>query len=178
MVRRAPFHSAVSLPVILAVGFLWQPLVVLAQEKAPAKAQEKAKRSLYARLGEVSEERLGGQRLGGAYKIAAIVSDLVDRLEANEVIRANPQIKRISAPAMAGHKFEFTLMLCSRAGGPQRYAGRSLAEAHSGLTITQKEWQAMLDELKGVLEQHKVPAAEQAEFIALIESTRKDIVRQ
>jgi hemoglobin len=136
---------------------------------------QKPAKSLYERLGEISEDRLGGQKLGGAYKIAAIVSDLIDRLQVNEVISENPKIKKISGPAMPGHNFEFTLMICSLAGGPQKYAGRSLMQAHASLGITTKEWSAMLSELKTVLDKHKVPPAEQKEFVALIDGTAKEI---
>lgn len=152
---------------------VWQPVVSLAQEAG----NQKPPTSLYERLGDISEDRLGGQKLGGAYKIAAIVSDLIDRLQTNKVINANPSIKKISGPAMPGHKFEFTLMICSLAGGPQKYAGRSLTEAHSSLGITEKEWNAMKSELKIVLDKHKVPPAEQREFISLIEGTRTDIAK-
>jgi hemoglobin len=136
-----------------------------------------AENSLYQRLGAIGEERLNGEPLGGAYKIAGIVSDVIDRMQVNEVIEANPSIMRISEPAMPGHKFEFTLLLCSMAGGPQQYAGRSLEEAHRGLAITQREWQAMLTELRYVLNEHDVPPQEQREFIAMIESTADQIIR-
>jgi len=171
MQSKLPFGRLLALFLCLASLMIWKPVTGMAQET------EKPKKSLYERLGEISEERLGGQRLGGAYKIAAIVSDLVDRLQVNEVISANPKIKRISGPAMPGHKFEFTLMICSLAGGPQKYAGRSLMQAHGELDISEKEWKAMMAELKTVLDEHKVPAAEQKEFIALIDRTAKDIAK-
>jgi hemoglobin len=152
-------------------------MLMLGSSTVLAQQPETPRKSLYERLGEIGEARLGGQPLGGAYKIAAIVSDLIDRLQTNQVINANSKIKRINRPAMPGHKFEFTLMVCSLAGGPQKYAGRTLPEAHQSLEITKKEWAAMLSELKTVLDKHKVPPTEQREFIALIDGTANDVVK-
>jgi len=44
------------------------------------------------------------------------------------------------------------------------------------LNITEKEWQAMLADFKKVLDKFKVPAQEQKELFAIVESTKKDIV--
>jgi hemoglobin len=51
-----------------------------------------------------------------------------------------------------------------------------MKESHEHLNITEKEWQAMLADFKKVLNKFKVPEQEQKELIAIVESTKKDIV--
>jgi hemoglobin len=76
----------------------------------------------------------------------------------------------------AGFKYLVTEMLCWAAGGPQRYSGRTMEESHRHLAITPNEWEAFMDDLQTTLDKFSVPAAEQAEITALVESTRAAIV--
>jgi hemoglobin len=129
-----------------------------------AVAQKKAEPSLY-------------ERLGGVYNIATVVDDFIERLYVNGILNANPKIdearKRVSK---AGLKFRVTALVYQVAGGPEKYMGRSMKEAHQHLNIAEKEWKAMLDDFKKTLEKYKVPEREQKELIAIVEGTKKDIV--
>jgi hemoglobin len=62
------------------------------------------------------------------------------------------------------------------AGGPQKYTGRSMYESHKEMKITAGEWEAFMDDLRQTLDKFGVPAQEQAELKAIVESTRADIV--
>ena len=53
---------------------------------------------------------------------------------------------------------------------------KSMADSHSHLQITSKEWEAFLDDLQQTLDQFAVPTQEQAELKAIVNSTRSDIV--
>jgi hemoglobin len=61
-------------------------------------------------------------------------------------------------------------------GGPQKYTGRSMRESHQHLNITPKEWDAFMDDLQQTLDKFNVPAAEQSELKAIVQSTYGDIV--
>jgi hemoglobin len=54
--------------------------------------------------------------------------------------------------------------------------GKGMKESHAGFHITQKEWDAMLVDFRASLDKFKVPAAEQGELFAIVESTKPDIV--
>jgi hemoglobin len=69
-----------------------------------------------------------------------------------------------------------TEMVCWATGGPQKYTGKSMAESHKDLRITSEEWEAFLDDFQQTLDKFKVPAGEQAELKAIVNSTRSDIV--
>ena len=56
------------------------------------------------------------------------------------------------------------------------YTGRSMRESHEHLKITPKEWEAFMDDLQQSLDRFNVPAAEQTELKAIVQSTYGDIV--
>ena len=61
-------------------------------------------------------------------------------------------------------------------GGPQKYTGRSMRDSHADLKITEGEWVAFCDDFQHTLDKFKVPAAEQKELFAIVQSTKADIV--
>jgi hemoglobin len=116
-------------------------------------------------------------RLGGVYSIATVVDDLIDRVMNDARLNANPLVNEAHHRVPpAGFKYLVTEMVCWAAGGPQKYSGKSMAESHAHLKISAKEWEAFLDDLQQALDKFLVPAAEQAELKAIVNSTRSDIV--
>jgi hemoglobin len=116
-------------------------------------------------------------RLGGAYSIATVVDDLIDRIMVDPRLNANPLVDEAHHRVPpAGFKYLVTEMVCWAAGGPQRYTGKSMADSHANLKITSTEWAAFMDDLRQTLDKFSVPAGEQSELIAIVESTRADIV--
>jgi hemoglobin len=116
-------------------------------------------------------------RLGGVYSIATVVDDLIDRIMVDVRLNANPLVDEAHHRVPpAGFKYLVTEMVGWAAGGPQKYTGRSMADSHSHLKITAQEWDAFLDDLQQTLDKFNVPAEEQAELKAIVNSTRSDIV--
>ena len=127
-------------------------------------ADETPKKSLY-------------ERLGGAYAIATVVDAFIEKLLVNDTLNANPAVNAARAHVpKAGLKFHVTALVCQVTGGPQTYTGRSMKDAHRHLNITEKEWGAMVHDFVEVLDQFKVPKAEQAELLTIVGSTKPDIV--
>jgi hemoglobin len=116
-------------------------------------------------------------RLGGAYPIAVVVDDFIERLLVNDTLNANPAINdaRDRVPP-AGLKFHVTTLVCQATGGPCKYAGRDMRSSHTHLHISEREWQAMLVDFNKTLEKFKVPATEKGELIAIVNSTKSEIV--
>jgi hemoglobin len=116
-------------------------------------------------------------RLGGVYSIATVVDDFIERLLVNDTLNANPAISQARAHVpKAGLKFQVTALVCEVSGGPCKYTGRAMKESHQQLNITERQWQAMLVDFQKTLDKFKVPATEQRELIAIVGSTKKDIV--
>jgi hemoglobin len=61
-------------------------------------------------------------------------------------------------------------------GGPLKYEGRPMKQAHAGMDITAAQFDALAGDLKVVLTKHNVPQKEAGELLAIIASTRQDIV--
>src|SRR5947209_2324669 len=117
------------------------------------------------------------ERLGGVYSIACVVDALIDRVMGDPRLNANPLVDEAHHKfPPPGFKYLVTEMLCWAAGGPQKYTGRSMVDSHRDLKITPPEWDAFLDDLQQTLDQFQVPAAEQSEVRAIIQSTYGDIV--
>jgi hemoglobin len=116
-------------------------------------------------------------RLGGVYSIATVVDDFIDRVMTDPRLNANPLVDEAHHKVLpAGFKYLATEMVCSASGGPQKYTGRSMADSHRHLNITPQEWEAFMDDFQETLDKFEVPAAEQAELRAIIQSTYGDIV--
>lgn len=127
--------------------------------------------------GEKHDEKSLYERLGGVGPISVVVDDFIDRLVANPVLNANPDVdearKRVPAPVL---KFLVTQFVCQATGGPCSYEGRSMKESHKHLYINEVEWQAMMANFNETLYKFKVPKREQGELVALLESVKGDIV--
>ena len=92
-------------------------------------------------------------------------------------LNANPAVNEAHHKVPpAGFKYLVTEMVGWASGGPQKYTGRPMAESHEHLNITPKEWDAFMDDLQQTLDKFSVPAAEQAELKAIVNSTYGDIV--
>ena len=126
--------------------------------------------------GEKHEKNLY-ERLGGVGPISVVVDDFIDRLVANPVLNANPDVDearmKVPAPVL---KFLVTQFVCQATGGPCSYEGRSMKESHKHLYVNEVEWQAMMANFRETLYKFKVPEREQGELIALLESVKGDIV--
>jgi hemoglobin len=117
-------------------------------------------------------------RLGGVYSIATVVDDFIERLLVNDTLNANGAISEARARVpKAGLKFHVTTLVCEVTGGPCKYAGRSMKESHDHLNINEAQWQAMVADFRKSLDKFKVPAKEQEELIAIVGSTKTDIVK-
>ena len=117
------------------------------------------------------------ERLGGVYSIATVIDDFIDRIMEDPRLNANPKVDEAHHKvSRAGFKYLVTEQVCEATGGPQRYTGRSMHDAHAHLDITEGEWQAFLDDLQKTFMKFNVPAAEQAELFAIVASTKNDIV--
>jgi hemoglobin len=117
------------------------------------------------------------ERLGGVYAIATVVDDFIDRVMKNPILNANPKVDEAHHKVPpAGFKYLVTEMVCWATGGPQKYTGKTMRDSHAHLDITEPEWQAFLNDARACFAHFSVPAQEQTELLAIIESTKSDIV--
>jgi hemoglobin len=113
-------------------------------------------------------------RLGGYDALAAVTKDFIGRLA------TDPQLSKFfvglndtSKARVEAHVIDF---LCVATGGPCIYAGQDMKTAHTGLHITDSDWNVSATHLKETLDKFKVPQKEQDEVFAAITGLKGDIV--
>jgi hemoglobin len=145
----------------------------MAREKGKKKASENPPRFATRRPIKPSLY----DRLGGVYAIAVVVDDFIDRVMADPRLNANPRVDEAHHKVPpAGFKYLVTEQVCWATGGPQKYNGRSMRDAHDQLKISASEWDAFLDDFRKTFEKFSVPEAERKELFAIVDGTRSDIV--
>lgn len=120
------------------------------------------------------------ERLGGEASIAKVVDEFVARAAANpkvNFVRKGTQKEWPATPeAVAYLKRMLVEFIASATGGPQKYTGKAMKESHEGMRITNAEFDALAQDLRAALTLFNVPAKEQDELLAIVETTRADIV--
>ena len=118
-------------------------------------------------------------RIGGQAALTKVVDDFVARAAANPKVNFTRNgTWNASDAAVKTLKMHLVSFLGSAFGGPQKYTGRSMKEAHKGMAITPAEFDALAADLKAVLEANKVPSAEVNEIMKIAASTAPDIVEK
>lgn len=135
---------------------------------APAMAQQAQ--------GEAEEPSLY-ERLGGLQAISLAVSDFMNAFMADPLIFSNPAVKeRKTAEVAPLIQYQVTTMVCEATGGPCTYRGPDMKAAHDGLNVSAEEWDRMVEIFVATLEKLDVPERESEELLAILGSTRDDIV--
>jgi hemoglobin len=68
--------------------------------------------------------------------------------------------------------------ICEATGGPCKYTGRSMKEAHTGMGVDEASFGALVEDLKKSLAKFNVPQAEQDELIGALAKMHDDIVEK
>jgi hemoglobin len=114
------------------------------------------------------------ERLGGYNALAAVTDEFLRRLaEDKQLSRFLVGLSDDSKKRLRQHVLN---LLCQSTGGPCVYTGRDMKTAHTGLKITESDWDISAKALVATLDKFKVPKKEQDEVLALVSSLKKDIV--
>lgn len=114
------------------------------------------------------------ERLGGYDAIAAVANDLLPRMQADAQLGRFYQHR--GEDGLRRSRQLLIDYMCSSAGGPLYYTGRGMKITHKGMKINESDWAAFLGHLDVTLEAIQVPQAERDEVVALMQSTKSDIV--
>ena len=112
------------------------------------------------------------ERLGGIDAIRAVVDDFVGNVAADK--RINKFFAHTDIPRLQGNLVN---QICQGTGGPCVYTGRSMKEAHAGMGVRSRHFNALVGDLGKSLNKFKVPAREQKELVAILAPMKKDIQR-
>jgi hemoglobin len=114
------------------------------------------------------------QRLGGYDALAAVTDEFINHLA------TDPQLGRFfqglnndSKIRVRQHVIDF---LCVATGGPCKYTGRDMRTAHTGLNISEADWNKSVEYLVETLDKFKVPEKEKSQVLGAISGLKADIV--
>jgi hemoglobin len=134
------------------------PTPVTATEAAAAAAPQAAEPPLYLRL-------------GGQGAIAMVVDTFTARVHGDTAL----------APLFRGTDMDMfkrmmNELLCEATGGGCQYTGRSMRASHTGLNVTDAQFDTVVGYLSATLDQFNVPVREKNELLGLLAPMRGDIV--
>ena len=160
--------------------------------KAPASSQAGAAPGDTNKSAQVEGKLALFDRLGGEAGLTNIVANFLPRAlqdprvnwqrkggKSGGLFHRNPSVAWNPTPEntanLQNHLVQF---LALAAGGPARYDGKEIKSTHAGMRISNPEFDAVVGDLKASLDKLQVPNKEQKELLAIIESTRPQIVTQ
>jgi hemoglobin len=117
------------------------------------------------------------KRLGGHTAIEKVVDDFVDAVVADDKIRPEHK-KHFKEGDVAVLKRKLVDQIGEATGGPERYRGKNMKDAHKGLGITNADFDALVADLVKALDKNKVPPKEQEELKAILGPLRPEVVER
>ena len=111
------------------------------------------------------------ERLGGKPAITAVIDDFVGNVAGDTRIN-----KRFGGADIPRLKARLVDQVCEASGGPCKYTGASMRDAHKGMNITGAEFGALVEDLVKSLDKFKVPAKEKNELLGALGDMKGDIV--
>jgi hemoglobin len=110
-------------------------------------------------------------RIGRMDAIKGIVKDFVE-----EQLLKGSLAPRFSTVNAAQLEDSLARQLCELSGGPCKYVGKSMREAHASLAIGEADFTAFVAAFQQTLAKFKVEPAEQSELLALVKKQHDAIV--
>jgi hemoglobin len=152
MCRRHRFPAVTAILGVLALGTLLS---------SPSLGQAPAEKSLY-------------DRLGGYDAISAVVNDFANKLFTDKQV--GPFFKGMVTDTRKSFIQKNINLVCNVTGGPCKVISRPAKTVHSGLHITESDFNVVVKHLVDTLDKFKVPAKEKNELLAIIGTLKPDIV--
>ena len=112
-------------------------------------------------------------RLGGKPAIQAVVDDFVGNVAGDA--RINKRFANADIPRL---KTMLVDQICEASGGPCKYTGASMADAHRGMKIEDAEFNALVEDLVKSLDKFKVPSQEKTELLTALGGMKPQIVNR
>lgn len=110
------------------------------------------------------------ERLGGKPALTAVVDELWAQVAADA--RINTRFARTNPAVFGSQLVDF---LCQASGGPRKYQGKDMKTAHTGMHLSDAEFNALAEDTVKALDKFKLPSREKDEVIGLLAGPKGDI---
>lgn len=112
------------------------------------------------------------ERLGGESGLSSIVRDVIT----NHM--NNPKIKTRFQDSDSDKLHRLSLEFFGMgSGGPQKYTGKDMKEAHRGMNINEEEFLAVIDDVINALDKNGIEGTTKNEVLGILYSLKGDVVR-
>jgi len=111
-------------------------------------------------------------RLGGTPKVTAFVNDTIDRVAAEP--HMNQSFDKVNLQRVKDMLLE---QICSLTGGGCTYTGDTMRDVHAGHHITNAEFYALVEELRGAMRAQGVPLGARNELLEILAPMKRDVVK-
>jgi hemoglobin len=113
-------------------------------------------------------------RLGGYDAIAAVTNAVYPQMQSDDKMRRFWDHR--GDDGIEREKQLLIDFVCAATGGPLLYTGRGMVPVHKGMQIDEDDWQRLIGYLTETLGSFDVSEQEGSELLALVESTKQEIV--
>lgn len=189
--RSVMVSGVMLLALVAGCAFNHDPGVAASGDpEADQRAQQRVGSDSGAAGSAKTRERTLYERLGGADGIRSLVDDMAARSIADPrvnferrnvhtgVLERSPKAWDPTPQNVEAFKQHMTEFLTLASGGPTEYTGRDIREVHRGMKITNSEFDAMVGDIKASMDTKGIGTREKRDLLAVIETTRKQIVEK
>lgn len=114
------------------------------------------------------------ERLGGKDGIGKIFDETGKRMAADPLLA--DMFKGGNAEMAALQRERTVELLCQESGGPCKYRGPTVKDAHTPLHINEAQWKAFIKHLGEAMDELKVGEKDKHDMVAVAERFKNDIV--
>ncbi|HUI81141.1 MAG TPA: group 1 truncated hemoglobin [Bryobacteraceae bacterium] len=134
-------------------------------------------------LGAASALSAGGKdalykSLGGKKAIVAVVDEFVGRVAGDSRINGYFKDTASDPKRLAAFKMKLVDQICEASGGPCKYTGKSMKEAHAEMGITSGDFNALVEDLVGALDKFHVKETDKNALLGVLGPMKSDIVEK
>ncbi len=173
MPRNCLYHQIFFIFLLAVIISPWGFASVLAQDQKDAAVVEEEVEAVVVE--EVQPKSLY-ERLGGYDAVSAVIDDFFKRMIPDKQLgRFFLGLSTDSKTKVQQHTVDF---VCKATGGPCAYTGRDMKTVHTGLNITESDWDLSAKYLTQTLDKFQVPDQEKTEVLNLVTSLKPAIVGQ
>lgn len=116
--------------------------------------------------------------LGGKKAIVAVVDEFVGRVAADKRINGFFAATAADPTRLASFKGKLVDQICEASGGPCKYMGKNMKEAHRGMGVSGADFNALVEHLVGALDKFNVAAKDKETLLSVLGPMKSDIVEK
>jgi len=116
--------------------------------------------------------------IGGKKAIVAVVDQFVTNCATDPAIKGFFTADVKDPAKLKAFKTNLVNQICQAAGGPCKYTGKSMKDAHAGMGISTADFNALVGDLVKALDQFKVKEADKNALLGVLGPMKSDIVEK